>query len=282
MNQRSRGLCTSADVPHINEVVCFTQSSYRQERLQDMHEKAAERRKQETQHERRVRLQSAAKNSQQHRASVERQQTSTRHQYLHEKGWADSQTELHEQVWVKTTMTNFHQKQTKLKHQLCIVCHEMWPTQTQPKYSFTCTRCKRDKGQPKRFSSENDMDPGPVPECLQNLSQIEEMLIARACPIMCIYRKHGGQRGYKGHVINFPQNIQSFLNKLPCNVSELPMIVVRRHGAENTHKDFQIRRDRVLAALQWLKLNNPCYNDIIIDLTSIASLPVDGVPTEVL
>ena len=25
------------------------------------------------------------------------------------------------------------------------------------------------------------MDPGPVPECLQNLSQVEKMLIARAC-----------------------------------------------------------------------------------------------------
>ena len=103
------------------------------------------------------------------------------------------------------------------------------------------------------------MDPGVVPECLQKLSQIEEMLIARTCPIMCIYRKHGGQRGYKGHVINFPQDIQGFLNKLPCSVSDFPVLVVRRHGAENTHKDFNVRRDHVLAALQWLKLNNPCY-----------------------
>ena len=37
------------------------------------------------------------------------------------------------------------------------------------------------------------MHPGPVPDCLQQLTQVEEMLIARACPIMSVYCKHGGQ-----------------------------------------------------------------------------------------
>ena len=64
------------------------------------------------------------------------------------------------------------------------------------------------------------MHPGNVPQCLQGLSQIEEMLIAWACPIMTIYRKHGGQHGYGGHVVNLPQNIQGFLNGLPANVSK--------------------------------------------------------------
>jgi len=44
------------------------------------------------------------------------------------------------------------------------------------------------------------MDPGSVPSCLEGMTQIEEMLIAWACPIMRVYRKHGGQRGYQGHV----------------------------------------------------------------------------------
>ena len=126
------------------------------------------------------------------------------------------------------------------------------------------------------------MDPGIVPECLQNLSQVEEMLIARVCPIMCVYQKHGGQHGYKGHVINFPQDVQGFLDKLPCSVKDLPVLVVRRSGVENTHKDFTVRRDRVLAALQWLKRNNPCYADVGIDMASIADLPIDGVPAGLL
>lgn len=37
-----------------------------------------------------------------------------------------------------------------------------------------------------------------------------------------------------------------------------------------------------IAALQWLKENNPCYKDITIDMTSIANQPVDGVPAELL
>ena len=86
-----------------------------------------------------------------------------------------------------------------------------------------------------------------------------------------------GQHGYRGHVINFPQNIQGFLDKLPCNVDNLPILVVRRSGADNTHRDFKVRRDCVLGALQWLKLHNPCYKDITIDMASIAKLPADGV-----
>ena len=37
------------------------------------------------------------------------------------------------------------------------------------------------------------MDPGSVPAELQSLSEVEELLIARAFPIMSIYRKHGYQ-----------------------------------------------------------------------------------------
>lgn len=56
------------------------------------------------------------------------------------------------------------------------------------------------------------MDPGIVPPCLQEMTQVEEMLIAHACPIMSVSHKHGGQRGYKGHVLNLPQDVQGFLN----------------------------------------------------------------------
>ena len=75
------------------------------------------------------------------------------------------------------------------------------------------------------------MDPGNVPLELQELTEVEEMLIARAFPIMCVYRKHGGQRGYKGHVLNLPQDVQGFLNTLPANVSELPVLIIRKQGA---------------------------------------------------
>ena len=61
------------------------------------------------------------------------------------------------------------------------------------------------------------MGPGCVPSCLQQLSQVEEMLLANACPIMSVYWKHGGQRGYKGRVLNMPQDVQiaNFSNSSP-------------------------------------------------------------------
>jgi hypothetical protein len=59
------------------------------------------------------------------------------------------------------------------------------------------------------------MIPSSVPNELQNLTQIEEMLIARALPIMRIYIKPGGQRGFSGHCINLPQNVTELATSLP-------------------------------------------------------------------
>lgn len=105
------------------------------------------------------------------------------------------------------------------------------------------------------YPAANDMVPGEPPSCLQGLTQLEEMLN----PIMCVYRKHGGQRGYRGHVLSLPQDIQGFIDQL----SDLPVLLVRRTSDDNTHADFRVRREKVLHALQWLKQNNPFYSDMI-------------------
>ena len=80
------------------------------------------------------------------------------------------------------------------------------------------------------------------------------MLIVRVCSIMRVYRKHRGQRGYRGHVLNLPQDIQSFFNRLPSHVSDLPILVVRRHGVDNSHRDFTVHRHQVLQPVLWLKI----------------------------
>ncbi len=261
----------------------------RQERLHNLQERITVRRQHETTDAREERLQYLREHSQQSRQTSCTQhstQSISKHQYLHEKGWIDTeQKPLHEQQWIKDAMHSFHQKQNKWEHRLCTVCHELWPTctslNTNPLHHI-CTRCLRDKKLPKKFSAANDMDPGQVPPCLTNLTQIEEMLIARACPIMSVYRRHGGQRGYKGHVLNLPQDLKGFLDRLPCNVADLPVLVVRRRGADNTHTDCRVRREKVLQALQWLMLNNPCYKDITINHVALNHLPEDGIPPELL
>ena len=59
------------------------------------------------------------------------------------------------------------------------------------------------------------MIPSSAPSELRNLSQIEEMLIARALPIMRVYIKPEGQRGFSGHCINLPQNVTELAKSLP-------------------------------------------------------------------
>ena len=102
------------------------------------------------------------------------------------------------------------------------------------------------------------------------------MLISAVMPIMSIYRLPHGQYGYRGHVINLPQDLQAFAKTLPRLPNELDILIVRKEGSDNTHCDFRVRRSKVLCALQWLKQHNKYYRDIHIDLAAVSQLPRDG------
>ncbi|CAG8503559.1 10031_t:CDS:2, partial [Racocetra fulgida] len=113
-----------------------------------------------------------------------------------------------------------------------------------------------EKTLPKKFSYDNNMDPGEVSEELQGLTEIEEMLIAQVFPIMVIYRLREGQHGYRGIIINFSQDVEEFTNA-------------------TAFRDFRVRRDKVTCALRWLKKNNDYYSDITIDNENLQFLPED-------
>ena len=48
-----------------------------------------------------------------------------------------------------------------------------------------------EKTLPKKFSEENNMDPSKVPNKLQDLTKVEEMLIVQVFSIMSIYKLYG-------------------------------------------------------------------------------------------
>src|SRR4051794_3861194 len=104
------------------------------------------------------------------------------------------------------------------------------------------------------------------------------MLIARVFPVMSVYRLRGRQHGYRGNVINFPQDVEEFATHLPRHLSSLDVLIVRRQFANNltTFRDFKVRRNKVTRALWWLKENNCYYSDIVIDNEVIQSLPIEG------
>ena len=91
-----------------------------------------------------------------------------------------------------------------------------------------------------------------MPVELENLKQIEEMLIARVFPVISVYTKREGQRAYRGHCINFPQEVQQLLYTLPRQPKELPVIIVTVDGKNDMSKDLIVRREKVSYALHWL------------------------------
>jgi hypothetical protein len=124
----------------------------------------------------------------------------------------------------------------------------------------------------------------PLVYALQNALcwwQIEQMLIARAQPLMRLYVRSGGSAAFSGHVINLPHDIQGLADELPNTPANLPIVVVRKttqdvaHGTTST-REFRARRQRVLDALQWLVANNPLYRDVRISLHAAQSLPEDA------
>ena len=198
--------------------------------------------------------------------------------------------EFHSQPFAIKNMRKFH---NSIKYTVyhCSICQEAWPLKAKPKNypNYTCSRCKRDKSTPKKFSTENSMIPSPVPKELQGLTQFEEMLIARAFPVMHVYTKpRGGQKAYKGHVITLPQDVQQLADVLPRCPKDLPVIVFTINGKDNCSKDFIVRRKKVSDALYWLtgvnkdgEPNNFLYKDVRISKENLTQLPENGVLSNV-
>ena len=101
------------------------------------------------------------------------------------------------------------------------------------------------------------------------------MLISPVIPMIYIYRLPHGQYGYKGHVINLPQDVAGFVNTLSCHPSELDIILVKHPEISQPHQHFRVRRSVVLRALQFLIANNIYFNNITLNQDNLLILPDD-------
>jgi len=96
------------------------------------------------------------------------------------------------------------------------------------------------------------MDPGAVPEALQDLTTVKQMLIARVAPAMSVTRLpeyRSGQWRFKGHIVCFPQDIQPVVSVSP-RVS-VDVLVLRSQQSANADavREFRVCRQRVHDAL---------------------------------
>ncbi len=94
------------------------------------------------------------------------------------------------------------------------------------------------------------MDSENLSEKLQNLTEIEEMLIAQIFLVILIYYLHGGQYVYKGNVINFSQDVHEFTTRLSRNLTSLDVFVVYQQSANGSmFRDFNVHHDKIAQAL---------------------------------
>ena len=74
---------------------------------------------------------------------------------------------LLEQSSVQSKMLKFHAHCAALEMPACTTCCKQFPGLKVNSHSGECLSCSRDKHVPKLYSSENNMNPGPVPQQLQ-------------------------------------------------------------------------------------------------------------------
>lgn len=171
-------------------------------------------------------------------------------------------------------------------------------------YGHFCQRCVkslRENHTPK-FSLANNMWIGDIPFELQVLTVPERLLISLYYPAVYVYQLfpktfHQGRSGFYnkklcGNVSTYrlaPQRMADLAcgNLMPRKPDVLASLVSvtlvgRNRYPERTLKGmFQLRRSRILAALMWLKANNPFYHDIHIDTEALECIPEGEVPDSI-
>ncbi|KAE8738338.1 hypothetical protein FOCC_FOCC016185, partial [Frankliniella occidentalis] len=148
----------------------------------------------------------------------------------------------------------------------------------------TCNRChakfykKKDSKQTCVYTKKtcekfSELHLDDIPEELQDLTFIEEQLIAKVHPIVSVIKLKSHQLGYQGNVINFPQDVKGFARQLPHRLDELSCVLTVRASKNLNPVDFQVRSSKVKNALQWPKNNNTFYYDVVISEDNIDILP---------
>ena len=133
---------------------------------------------------------------------------------------------------------SFELKEMTRKINFCSVCNER-RIDLKLDAKGVCRRCTSDKQGIKMFSSENNMNPGPVPDELKNLSMIEQQLISRISPCINVHLlKHGGLAS-SGHCVTFPQSIDEAATILPRLPEEINIIRVQKKGKNDSTKEFR-------------------------------------------
>lgn len=127
---------------------------------------------------------------------------------------------------------------------------------------------------------------GNVPSVLRGLSYSEELMIARYRHSFCVAQVSRSQQRYlAANVIVFGQPVDRMYDVLPPPRSDIEacLAILFVGSAKPTdddvrHTPFLVRRNKVLTALNWLKLNHPLYAAVDISYDNLNGYPEDSPP----
>ncbi|KAL5615053.1 uncharacterized protein BROUX77_000890 [Berkeleyomyces rouxiae] len=127
------------------------------------------------------------------------------------------------------------------------------------------------------------MNPGVASLTLPELSQVEEMLIARVQIFMEVRRVRDQQYRYSGHAVNFLQNVVKVYDQLPLFPRDPDTIILKPSNfmsdsrlATQFVRDFRVRQGAVRQRLCYLKRNHRGCTDVTVDENILSQLPEDG------
>ncbi|KAJ7028454.1 hypothetical protein C8F04DRAFT_964008 [Mycena alexandri] len=129
---------------------------------------------------------------------------------------------------------------------------------------------------------------GAVPEVLKGLSFAEKLLIARIRHNRCLVRVSSGRAKMMANVIMFSNPTFKVYKELPPSRSEIEDVLafIFTGPVQPTPEDYErtpmlVRRNKVAAALQWLKINHKDYHDLVISEENLNTYELSGVPVVV-
>ena len=137
--------------------------------------------------------------------------------------------------------------------------------------SQVCDSCRKDirKGKIPRLALANNLWIGRVPEVLKNLRYVEKILVARVRHTCAYVKVASGMRKMTANVVAFESPTPKIYTVLPPPRDDIDdvLAILFTGPSKPTSEDFArtpflVRRNAVINALNWLKLNHADYADI--------------------
>ncbi len=129
---------------------------------------------------------------------------------------------------------------------------------------------------------------GKVPKQLSDLSYAEQLLVARIRHNRCIVRVSSGMHKMRANAITFANPTPKVYDVLPPPLAEMDegLAFIYTGPCKPTKADFErtpllVRKNKVRAALEWLKLNHSDYYDLEISHRNLDEYPEDVPPVVV-